>query len=248
MQDGVDKLPRQRADSAARCAGATASERGDAAREGNSMDRGTAVCLGLLGLLIVFAIYMSRPHGQSGVDVGVGEAPTVTSDCSGPEELVKPATANLRAGPGTEHPITGRVAKKTLVRICAFRDDWQRVVVPGTELAGWMRQELTAAAPAPVIRDDPSRAETKDPERPRAAPRDALCSQIDGSVMDLIVQRREPETRSVFIDPELWSMLTFDKKRATIFYFSRCVKLPKLRDAYSGEVLGDENWSGFHVR
>ncbi len=91
---------------------------------------------------------------------------------------VRVETANLRAGPGTDHEVIGKLTRDTPVVGLARDGDWVEVSIPGNVPArGWLHGNLisppteeTAATPQPVAAEAPSAPAPKAAEPPAEAP------------------------------------------------------------------------------
>ena len=61
---------------------------------------------------------------------------------------IKVETANLRAGPGTDHEVIGKLPRDTPVIGLAKDGDWVEISIPGnTPARGWLHNNLLTSPP-----------------------------------------------------------------------------------------------------
>jgi len=65
-----------------------------------------------------------------------------------PLEVVVATRLNVRAGPGAEHPVVGKLAQGDEVRVLEVIDGWKRVRPDTGGLEGWAAGEFLQPPPA----------------------------------------------------------------------------------------------------
>jgi SH3-like domain-containing protein len=64
-------------------------------------------------------------------------------------ESVTASRLNVRAGPGAEHPVVGRLERGARVRVLEESSGWKRVQPEAGGLEGWVAGDYLQAAPNP---------------------------------------------------------------------------------------------------
>lgn len=85
-----------------------------------------------------------------------GEEPVAAEDVPVPPgietlplEVVVATRLNVRAGPGPEHPVVGKLAQGEQVRVLEEMNGWKRVRPDAGGLEGWVAGEFVTPATAP---------------------------------------------------------------------------------------------------
>ena len=66
-----------------------------------------------------------------------------------PLEVVVASRLNLRAGPGAEHPVVGKLTRGEQVHVLEQADGWKRVRLDAGGLEGWVAGEYLQSPPTP---------------------------------------------------------------------------------------------------
>ncbi len=66
-----------------------------------------------------------------------------------PLEVVVATRLNVRAGPGAEHPLVGKLARGEQVRVLEEDSGWKRVRPDAGGLEGWVAGEYLQSSPTP---------------------------------------------------------------------------------------------------
>lgn len=66
-----------------------------------------------------------------------------------PLEVVVANRLNVRAGPGAEHPVVGKLARGEQVRVLEEESGWKRVRPDAGGLEGWVAGEYLHGPPSP---------------------------------------------------------------------------------------------------
>ncbi len=77
------------------------------------------------------------------------EAPVPPGIETFPLEVVVATRLNVRAGPGAEHPVVGKLAQGEQVRVLEESSGWKRVRPDVGGLEGWVAGEYLQSPPAP---------------------------------------------------------------------------------------------------
>lgn len=64
-----------------------------------------------------------------------------------PLEVVVATRLNVRAGPGAEHPVVGKLAQGSEVRVLEIVDGWKRIRPDTGRLEGWVAGEFLQPPP-----------------------------------------------------------------------------------------------------
>ena len=93
------------------------------------------------------------------------------------EEVIDAPKANLRAGPGTEHPIVGSVAEGIVVQILEERAGWEHIHgYDGSK--GWVRGDLTVPRVSQTSSDDKLTSAAKEALRTIIRGKGFECGQV----------------------------------------------------------------------
>ncbi len=65
-----------------------------------------------------------------------------------PLEVVVATRLNVRAGPGPEHPVVGKLAQGEQVRVLEELNGWKRIRPDAGGLEGWVAGEYVRSTPA----------------------------------------------------------------------------------------------------
>jgi hypothetical protein len=105
----------------------------------------TAVIAGATYFFLAEACYRPVPAGYMVVTPPVIKASTpVNSSISVTAELL-----NVRAGPGTEHPVIAKVSRGTVLTVRGQAPDWLYIELPGGDF-GWVMDRFTYCLPPPA--------------------------------------------------------------------------------------------------
>jgi len=107
-----------------------------------------SIVVPLLALVVVVGVTGACKHG--------GEEPAQASEVAVPPgietlplEVVVATRLNVRAGPGPEHPVVGKLAKGEQVRLLEEMNGWKRIRPDAGGLEGWVAGEFVQAVPGP---------------------------------------------------------------------------------------------------
>lgn len=95
----------------------------------------------ILAALIAIAVLVAGASGCRTAQepaAAEAEAPIPPGIETFPLEVVTATSLNVRAGPGTEHGIVGRLAQGAQVRVLEQMDGWKRIRPDEGGLEGWV--------------------------------------------------------------------------------------------------------------
>ena len=107
-----------------------------------------SIVVSLLALLVSVGVTSACKHG--------GEPAVEESELAVPPgietlplEVVVATRLNVRAGPGPEHAVVGKLAQGEQVRVLEELNGWKRIRPDAGGLEGWVAGEYVRSAPAP---------------------------------------------------------------------------------------------------
>jgi uncharacterized protein YgiM (DUF1202 family) len=102
----------------------------------------------LVALFLVVGVTSACRHAEAPADVEP-EASVPPGIESFPLQVVVATRLNVRAGPGAEHPVVGKLARGEQVRVLEEASGWKRVRPDAGGLEGWVAGEFLQNPPTP---------------------------------------------------------------------------------------------------
>lgn len=102
---------------------------------------------GLLSVALAAALLLAACGGRTAPPGG--DRPTADPPTPWSTVTVTGSVVNLRAGPGTSHPILGQVQRGDSLQVTGGTDEWYRVYLPRLSLFAWIYAPLTSGAELP---------------------------------------------------------------------------------------------------
>jgi uncharacterized protein YgiM (DUF1202 family) len=107
-----------------------------------------SIWLPLVAIAVLAAVAPACRHAEEAPTDYEGEAVPPGIETL-PLEVVVASRLNVRAGPGAEHPVVGKLSRGEQVRVLEEADGWKRVRPDAGGLEGWVAGEYLQSPSTP---------------------------------------------------------------------------------------------------